>query len=73
MIFHVVDVDAFWTHLKKIRIRAGYFTQDGSWGRTLFHMHDPDAWNRCFKGEELIDFRPVFQDFVESFRPRSDN
>jgi hypothetical protein len=51
MIFHVVDVDAFWTHLKKIRIRAGYFS---GWflGRTLFHMHDPD-------GHEVSFARPL--------------
>ena len=51
MIFHVAEVDAFWTYLKQ----KGFDPerpQDASWGERYFHMHDPD-------GHELSFARPL--------------
>ena len=51
LIFHVTDVDAFWTHLKE----SGFHPEiprDASWGERYFHMHDPD-------GHELSFARPL--------------
>ncbi len=51
MIFYVVDVDAFWAHLKE----QGFDPEtprDGSWGERYFHMPDPD-------GHELSFARPI--------------
>ena len=51
LIFHVTDVDAFWTHLKK----KGFdpeIPRDASWGERYFHMLDPD-------GHELSFARPL--------------
>ena len=51
LIFHVADVDSFWTHLKK----KGFdpeIPRDASWGERYFHMLDPD-------GHELSFARPL--------------
>jgi catechol 2,3-dioxygenase-like lactoylglutathione lyase family enzyme len=51
LIFHVADVDAFWTHLKE----EGFDPErprDASWGERYFHMLDPD-------GHELSFARPL--------------
>jgi catechol 2,3-dioxygenase-like lactoylglutathione lyase family enzyme len=47
LIFHVADVDAFWTHLKA----KGFDPEsprDGSWGERYFHMLDPDGHELSF-------------------------
>jgi catechol 2,3-dioxygenase-like lactoylglutathione lyase family enzyme len=47
LIFHVADVDAFWTHLKK----KGFdpeIPRDASWGERYFHMLDPDGHELSF-------------------------
>ncbi len=47
LIFHVVDVDAFWTHLKE----KGFdpeIPRDASWGERYFHMLDPDGHELSF-------------------------
>jgi len=47
LIFHVTDVDAFWTHLKQ----KGYnpeIPRDASWGERYFHMLDPDGHELSF-------------------------
>jgi catechol 2,3-dioxygenase-like lactoylglutathione lyase family enzyme len=51
MIFHVADVDAFWTHLKQRGFEPD-IPQNASWGERYFHMHDPD-------GHELSFARPL--------------
>ncbi len=51
MIFHVADVDAFWTHLKEKGFEPDS-PENGSWGERYFHMHDPD-------GHELSFARPL--------------
>jgi catechol 2,3-dioxygenase-like lactoylglutathione lyase family enzyme len=51
VIFHVEDVDAFWTRLKE----EGFCPntpEDASWGERYFHVHDPD-------GHELSSARPL--------------
>src|SRR6266849_10194850 len=51
VIFYVVDVDAFWTHLKE----RGFDPErprDASRGERYFHMADPD-------GHELSFARPI--------------
>jgi catechol 2,3-dioxygenase-like lactoylglutathione lyase family enzyme len=51
IIFHVTDVDAFWTLLKG----AGFdpeIPQNASWGERYFHVLDPD-------GHELSFARPL--------------
>jgi catechol 2,3-dioxygenase-like lactoylglutathione lyase family enzyme len=51
LIFHVTDVDAFWTHLRQ----KGFdpeVPQDAPWGERYFHMRDPD-------GHELSFARPL--------------
>jgi catechol 2,3-dioxygenase-like lactoylglutathione lyase family enzyme len=51
LIFHVADVDAFWTHLKE----EGFDPErprDASWGERYFHVLDPD-------GHELSFARPL--------------
>ena len=51
LIFHVADVDAFWTHLKG----EGFDPErprDASWGERYFHVLDPD-------GHELSFARPL--------------
>jgi hypothetical protein len=51
LIFHVTEVDAFWTHLKE----KGFdpeIPRDASWGERYFHMLDPD-------GHELSFARPL--------------
>jgi catechol 2,3-dioxygenase-like lactoylglutathione lyase family enzyme len=51
MIFHVADVDAFWTHLKEKGFDPD-IAQNASWEERYFHMHDPD-------GHELSFARPL--------------
>ena len=51
MIFHVADVDAFWTYLKEKGFDPD-IPQDASWGERYFHMRDPD-------GHELSFARPL--------------
>ncbi len=51
IIFHVADVDAFWTHLKEKGFEPD-IPQNASWGERYFHMHDPD-------GHELSFARPL--------------
>ena len=51
IIFHVAEVDAFWTHLKEKRFDPD-IPQNASWGERYFHMHDPD-------GHELSFARPL--------------
>jgi uncharacterized glyoxalase superfamily protein PhnB len=51
LIFHVADVDVFWTHLKE----KGFDPEsprDASWGERYFHVLDPD-------GQELSFARPL--------------
>ena len=51
LIFHVTDVDAFWTHLKARGFNPE-IPRDASWGERYFHMLDPD-------GHELSFARPL--------------
>jgi catechol 2,3-dioxygenase-like lactoylglutathione lyase family enzyme len=51
IIFHVIDVDAFWSHLRG----KGFdpeIPQDAPWGERYFHVLDPD-------GHELSFARPL--------------
>jgi catechol 2,3-dioxygenase-like lactoylglutathione lyase family enzyme len=51
LIFHVSDVDRFWTYL----VEKGFHPdspQDASWNERYFHMPDPD-------GHELSFARPI--------------
>jgi catechol 2,3-dioxygenase-like lactoylglutathione lyase family enzyme len=50
IIFHVADVDAFWSHLKGNGFDPE-IPQDASWGERYFHVLDPD-------GHELSFARP---------------
>jgi catechol 2,3-dioxygenase-like lactoylglutathione lyase family enzyme len=47
LIFHVTDVDAFWTHLKE-RGFDPEIPRDASWGERYFHMLDPDGHELSF-------------------------
>ncbi len=51
VIFHVADVDSFWTHLKEKGLEPE-IPQNACWGERYFHMHDPD-------GHELSFARPL--------------
>ena len=51
IIFHVSDVDAFWTCLKQNGFEPDC-PQDAPWGERYFHMRDPD-------GHELSFARPL--------------
>ena len=51
LIFHVTDVDAFWTHLNDRGFHPE-IPRDASWGERYFHMLDPD-------GHELSFARPL--------------
>ena len=51
LIFHVADVDAFWTYLCEKGFRPER-PRDASWGERYFHMPDPD-------GHELSFARPL--------------
>jgi catechol 2,3-dioxygenase-like lactoylglutathione lyase family enzyme len=47
LIFHVTDVDGFWTHLKE----KGFdpeIPRDASWGERYFHILDPDGHELSF-------------------------
>ena len=47
LIFHVTDVDAFWTHLKERGFNPE-IPRDSSWGERYFHMLDPDGHELSF-------------------------
>ena len=47
LIFHVTDVDAFWTHLKE-RGFDPEIPREASWGERYFHMLDPDGHELSF-------------------------
>ncbi len=51
MIFHVADVDAFWTHLREKGFEPD-IPQNAFWGERYFHVHDPD-------GHEVSFARPL--------------
>ena len=51
LIFHVEDVDTFWSHLKEKGFNPEV-PRDASWGERYFHMADPD-------GHELSFARPA--------------
>ena len=51
LIFHVTDVDAFWSHLNDQGFHPE-IPRDASWGERYFHMRDPD-------GHELSFARPL--------------
>src|SRR5258707_10690505 len=51
LIFHVTDVDAFWTHLKERGFNPE-IPRDASWCERYFHLLDPD-------GHELSFARPL--------------
>ncbi len=51
LIFHVADVDTFWSHLKEKGFNPEV-PRDASWGERYFHMPDPD-------GHELSFAHPV--------------
>ncbi|MFY9937656.1 MAG: VOC family protein [Silvibacterium sp.] len=64
LIFHVTDVDAFWTHLKE----KGFdpeIPRDASWGERYFHMLDPDGHELSFArsldcvGQENLSRQPT--------------
>ena len=47
LIFHVTDVDPFWTHLKQKGFHPE-IPRDASWGERYFHMLDPDGHELSF-------------------------
>jgi len=47
LIFHVSDVDRFWSYLKEKGLRPE-FPRDASWGERYFHMRDPDGHELSF-------------------------
>jgi catechol 2,3-dioxygenase-like lactoylglutathione lyase family enzyme len=47
LIFHVTDVDAFWTHLKESGLHPE-IPRNASWGERYFHMLDPDGHELSF-------------------------
>jgi catechol 2,3-dioxygenase-like lactoylglutathione lyase family enzyme len=47
LIFHVTDVDAFWTHLREKGFEPE-IPRDASWGERYFHMLDPDGHELSF-------------------------
>ena len=51
IIFHVEDVDRFWTYLKEKEFNPER-PRDASWGERYFHLHDPD-------GHELSFAQPI--------------
>jgi catechol 2,3-dioxygenase-like lactoylglutathione lyase family enzyme len=51
LIFHVSDVDRFWTYLKDQGLHPQP-PRDASWGERYFHISDPD-------GHELSFARPL--------------
>jgi catechol 2,3-dioxygenase-like lactoylglutathione lyase family enzyme len=51
IVFHVADVDAFWTVLKREGFDPG-IPQNAPWGERYFHVLDPD-------GHELSFARPL--------------
>lgn len=51
LIFHVSDVDEFWSYLRDNKFNPEP-PRDASWGERYFHMNDPD-------GHELSFARPI--------------
>jgi catechol 2,3-dioxygenase-like lactoylglutathione lyase family enzyme len=51
MIFHVSDVDLFWSSLREKGFNPDS-PRDATWGERYFHIHDPD-------GHELSFARPI--------------
>jgi len=47
LIFHVTDVDAFWTRLKERGFNPE-IPRNASWGERYFHMLDPDGHELSF-------------------------
>jgi catechol 2,3-dioxygenase-like lactoylglutathione lyase family enzyme len=47
LIFHVTDVDAFWTHLQQRGFHPE-IPRNASWGERYFHMLDPDGHELSF-------------------------
>ena len=47
LVFHVTNVDAFWTYLNK-RGFDPEIPQDASWGERYFHVTDPDGHQLSF-------------------------
>ncbi len=47
LIFHVTDVDAFWSHLNECGFSPA-IPRDASWGERFFHMRDPDGHELSF-------------------------
>jgi catechol 2,3-dioxygenase-like lactoylglutathione lyase family enzyme len=47
LIFHVTDVDAFWTHLNDRGFHPE-IPRDASWGERYFHLRDPDGHELSF-------------------------
>src|SRR5215469_9628499 len=47
IVFHVTDVDAFWSHLTKKGFTPDR-PKDASWGERYFHVHDPDGYELSF-------------------------
>jgi catechol 2,3-dioxygenase-like lactoylglutathione lyase family enzyme len=47
LIFHVTDVDGFWTYLKERGFNPE-IPRDASWGERYFHMFDPDGHELSF-------------------------
>ncbi len=47
MIFHVKDVDKFWTDLRKRGFNPDR-PRDAGWGERYFHLHDPDGHELSF-------------------------
>jgi len=53
LIFHVSDVDAFYSYLSEGGFRPAR-PRDASWGERFFHMSDPD-------GHELSFAQPILR------------
>jgi catechol 2,3-dioxygenase-like lactoylglutathione lyase family enzyme len=51
IIFHVEDVDKFWTYLKEKEFNPDR-PRDATWGERYFHLQDPD-------GHELSLAQPI--------------
>jgi catechol 2,3-dioxygenase-like lactoylglutathione lyase family enzyme len=51
IIFHVEDVDRFWTHMKEKEFGPAR-PRDAAWGERYFHLYDPD-------GHELSFAQPI--------------
>jgi catechol 2,3-dioxygenase-like lactoylglutathione lyase family enzyme len=47
IIFHLADVDAFWSYLRENGYNPGK-PQDAPWGERFFHVQDPDGHELSF-------------------------